>query len=70
MEYYDLIEKAVQSTDWVERICYVAAFAVSGYASTKFRSGRKGLSVPIKLESITMLIDLIRIQYSIIRRDF
>ena len=42
-EYYGLLEKAVATSDWLERICYVAAFAVSAYASTKFRSGRKGL---------------------------
>lgn len=43
LEYYELLEKAVKTSDWVERMSYVAAFAVSGYACTKFRSGRKGL---------------------------
>ena len=43
LEYYDLLAEAVKSTDDAERICYVAAFAVSAYASTKYRSGRKAL---------------------------
>ena len=43
LEYYDLLAQAVKSTDKAERLCYVAAFAVSAYASTKYRSGRKGL---------------------------
>ena len=45
LEYYDLLSKAVQTEDPVERLCYVAAFAASAYASTKHRSGRKGLYV-------------------------
>ncbi|KAI5123596.1 hypothetical protein M0805_003413 [Coniferiporia weirii] len=44
MEYHDLLDKAASATDWVERICYIAAFAVSGYACTKFRSGLKGFT--------------------------
>ncbi|KAF8640781.1 hypothetical protein AX17_000430 [Amanita inopinata Kibby_2008] len=44
VEYYDLLDKAVQSEDPVTRICYVAAFAVSGYAHTLHRSGRKGFN--------------------------
>lgn len=43
LEYYDLLSEAVKSQDPVERLCFVAAFAVSGYANTKHRSGRKGL---------------------------
>jgi oxysterol-binding protein-related protein 3/6/7 len=43
LEYFDLLSQAVQATDATERLCYVAAFAVSGYANTKHRSGRKGL---------------------------
>lgn len=37
-----LLEKAAAAKNsWVERICLVAAFAVSGYASTKLRASRK-----------------------------
>ncbi|KAF8898512.1 Oxysterol-binding protein-domain-containing protein [Infundibulicybe gibba] len=43
-EYYDLINQAAQSNDSTERMCYVAAFAVSGYAHTRHRSGRKGFN--------------------------
>lgn len=43
LEYYNLLDQAASTADWVERISYVAAFAVSGYACTKHRSGRKGL---------------------------
>ena len=37
----DLLERAAKCEDWVERICLVGAFAVSGYASTKLRASRK-----------------------------
>jgi hypothetical protein len=38
----ELLEKAAAAKDnWVERICLVAAFAISGYASTKLRASRK-----------------------------
>lgn len=47
MEYHELLDKAAASDDWIERLSYVAAFAVSGYASTKHRSGLKGLSVSL-----------------------
>lgn len=47
LEYHDLLDRAAATTDWMERMCYVAAFAVSGYACTKHRPGRKGLSVII-----------------------
>ena len=43
LEYYDLLSQAARSLDPVERFSYIAAFAVSTYASTKHRSGRKGL---------------------------
>jgi len=43
IEYFDLLNQAAKSSDPVDRICYVAAFAVSSYAHTKARSGRKGL---------------------------
>lgn len=45
MEYFDLLDKAALSSDEIERISYISAFAVSGYACTKHRSGRKGLWV-------------------------
>ncbi|KAK2461755.1 hypothetical protein APHAL10511_006218 [Amanita phalloides] len=44
LEYHELLDKATQSDDPVMRICYVAAFAVSGYAHTRHRSGRKGFN--------------------------
>ncbi|KAI0824172.1 Oxysterol-binding protein-domain-containing protein [Trametes gibbosa] len=44
LEYYDILAQAVQSQDPVERLCYVAAFAVSTYANTKHRTGRKGFN--------------------------
>lgn len=38
----DLLERAAAAKDdWVERICLVAAFAVSSYSSTKLRASRK-----------------------------
>ncbi|WFD29680.1 Oxysterol-binding protein 3 [Malassezia sp. CBS 17886] len=37
----DLLERAAKSTDPVERLSLVGAFAVSGYASTAHRSSRK-----------------------------
>lgn len=45
VEYYHLLDDASQIQDPVERMCYVAAFAVSGYAHTRHRSSRKGLLV-------------------------
>lgn len=45
IEYHELLTQAAEATDPVERLCYVAAFAVSSYAHTRFRSGRKGLWV-------------------------
>jgi len=44
MEYINLLDLAVDSDDPIERICYIAAFAVSGYAGTKLRSGRKSFT--------------------------
>ncbi|TFK57419.1 hypothetical protein OE88DRAFT_1651128 [Heliocybe sulcata] len=44
MEYYDLLRQAAETSDPVERMCYVAAFAVSGYAHTRHRTGRKGFN--------------------------
>ncbi|KAI0757178.1 Oxysterol-binding protein-domain-containing protein [Daedaleopsis nitida] len=44
LEYYDLLSQASKATDAVERMCYVAAFAVSTYANTRHRTGRKGFN--------------------------
>ncbi|KIJ68223.1 hypothetical protein HYDPIDRAFT_124463 [Hydnomerulius pinastri MD-312] len=44
LEYYTLLQQAVETTDPVERMCFVAAFAISGYAHTRHRSGRKGFN--------------------------
>jgi hypothetical protein len=44
VEYYHLLNEASQTQDPVERMCYVAAFAVSGYAHTRHRSSRKGFN--------------------------
>jgi hypothetical protein len=43
LEYYDLLTQAAATQDSLERMCLVAAFAVSSYAHTRHRSGRKGL---------------------------
>ena len=43
MEYYDLLHQAVDSKDPIEQMCFVAAFAVSSYAHTRHRTGRKAL---------------------------
>ncbi|PWN47061.1 hypothetical protein IE53DRAFT_371781 [Violaceomyces palustris] len=37
----ELLGRAAKTEDWVERICLVGAFAVSGYASTRLRASRK-----------------------------
>lgn len=44
VEYYSILEQAAESDDMVDRFCYVAAFAVSSYAHTRYRSGRKGFN--------------------------
>jgi oxysterol-binding protein-related protein 3/6/7 len=43
VEYHGLLDEAASSTDPVTRMSYVAAFAISSYAHTRHRSGRKGL---------------------------
>ena len=43
VEYFSLLDEAARSEDTVKRLAYIAAFAVSSYAHTKHRSGRKGL---------------------------
>ncbi|KAJ6604398.1 oxysterol binding protein [Mycena vulgaris] len=44
VEYYDLLNLAADAADPVDRLCYAAAFAVSSYAHTRHRSGRKGFN--------------------------
>ncbi|XP_053519584.1 oxysterol-binding protein-related protein 3 isoform X4 [Artibeus jamaicensis] len=41
LEYSELLDKAAQLPDPLERMVYVAAFAVSAYASSYFRAGSK-----------------------------
>jgi hypothetical protein len=41
LEYSDLLDKAAEYDDPFERMVYVAAFAVSSYASTYYREGHK-----------------------------
>nr|CAG8548579.1 1402_t:CDS:2 [Entrophospora candida] len=41
LEYSELLDKANSSDDSLMRLMYVAAFAVSGYASSQYRTGRK-----------------------------
>lgn len=56
VEYFNLLRQAVEATDSVERMCYVAAFAISGYAHTRHRSGRKSLSVLISFYTSLCLL--------------
>ncbi|KAF9270440.1 hypothetical protein L218DRAFT_993055 [Marasmius fiardii PR-910] len=44
MEYFTLLDQAAGESDPVKRLQYVAAFAVSGYAHTRHRTGRKGFN--------------------------
>ncbi|KAL0575132.1 Oxysterol-binding protein 3 [Marasmius crinis-equi] len=44
LEYYDLLDQAAKESDPVKRLQYVAAFAVSSYAHTRHRTGRKGFN--------------------------
>lgn len=41
LEYSELLDKAVTLPDSLDRLVYVAAFAVSGYATTQWRAARK-----------------------------
>jgi hypothetical protein len=41
LEYSELLDKASEQTDSLERLLYISAFVVSGYASTQYRSTRK-----------------------------
>ncbi|TFY59438.1 hypothetical protein EVJ58_g5773 [Rhodofomes roseus] len=44
LEYHDLLSQAARTDDSVDRLCIIAAFAVSTYANTKYRTGRKGFN--------------------------
>ncbi|KAF9229520.1 hypothetical protein BS17DRAFT_688488 [Gyrodon lividus] len=44
LEYHALLQQAVEASDPVGRMCFVAAFAISSYAHTRHRSGRKGFN--------------------------
>lgn len=44
LEYYNLLHQATEAKDPIQRLCFVAAFAVSGYAHTRYRTGRKGFN--------------------------
>ena len=41
LEYSELLDKAAGFSDSFDRLLYVAVFAVSGYASSQYRMGRK-----------------------------
>lgn len=41
LEYINLVEQAVATEDSTQRMCLIAAFAVSGYACTRLRAARK-----------------------------
>lgn len=41
LEYTELLDKAATLSSSMDRLMYVAAFAISGYAATQYRIGRK-----------------------------
>ncbi|RKP04941.1 Oxysterol-binding protein, partial [Thamnocephalis sphaerospora] len=41
LEYSELLDRASEQEDSLDRIMYIAAFVVSGYAATQYRSTRK-----------------------------
>lgn len=43
LEYHTLLDQAAGANEPIERMCFIAAFAISSYAHTRHRSGRKGL---------------------------
>ncbi|KAG6845951.1 hypothetical protein H0H87_010999 [Tephrocybe sp. NHM501043] len=44
VEYYSVLDDAALADNPVERMCHVAAFAVSSYAHTRHRTGRKAFN--------------------------
>jgi hypothetical protein len=41
LEYSELLDKASEQTSSMKRLLYITAFAISGYASSQYRIGRK-----------------------------
>lgn len=41
LDYNELLEEMSIATSEIDRMVLLAAFAISGYASTEFRAGRK-----------------------------
>jgi hypothetical protein len=41
LQYSELLDKANSLEDSIDRLMYVTCFAISGYASTQYRTGRK-----------------------------
>ena len=41
LEYSELVDKAADTEDPVQRMCLIAAFTVSPYASSLYRAGQK-----------------------------
>lgn len=56
MEYFDLLNQAAATSDPVERMQFVAAFAVSSYAHTRHRTGRKGLYVGVSFHLHSVIL--------------
>ncbi|KAG6861216.1 hypothetical protein C0995_002565 [Termitomyces sp. Mi166 len=44
VEYYSVLDDAARADDPFDRMCYVAAFAVSSYTHTRHRTGRKAFN--------------------------
>ncbi|KAG6842480.1 hypothetical protein C0991_000006 [Blastosporella zonata] len=44
VEYYSVLDDAALADNSIERMCYVAAFAVSSYTHTRYRTGRKAFN--------------------------
>ncbi|CAN0333898.1 unnamed protein product [Lampetra fluviatilis] len=40
LEYFDLLDKAAKCESSLEQLCYVAAFSVSSYSTTVYRTGK------------------------------
>lgn len=53
LEYSELLDKAAGLSNSLDRLVHVAVFAVSGYASTQYRTGRK-VSAIYKLEGLVL----------------
>lgn len=40
LEYHELLDKAAKCHSSLEQMCYVAAFSVSSYSTTVYRTGK------------------------------